>query len=707
MGIDRLAARSYKHAGWALVLWLTLVIGFGYYALQLPDELRSHGLTPTGSYEEVNRIISEQFHLPVDPMIIVITAKSSASEAEFAHAVQETVSKLQGAPGLKQIMLTSGSSKRQGEVYVLLEFALAPYEQLHMVDEVRSRLPQLAHVDIKLTGKQVVQADVNAASRRDLTRAELMGIPIAALLMWIAFRGITTAVLPIISGLASVITAMGITTLAGRHLELSNFVLNVIPMVGLALSIDFALLIVSRFREELNVHSDGQALLVTMRTAGKAVLWSAACVLCGLAGVLFIPLPMFASIAIASITVLLISLIAAYTLVPALMAVLLPYIRAPGDDSSNRTSLWHSWSAFVMKRPFLIGILSAVLLLVGLSPLDRLRLEVPDATSLPQAAESRLAYERWLEGSGLREQSLIYVVLGGEHEPLSKQHLMEAYQIERQLRGDPEVMQVQSIFSLAGMDGEQLYRMLEKPEYQDRYQRILQRSISGSYMLYEVTLRGRPNDRQVHEWLRRWEQRGVRAELPFQLGGEAKYVQEVHDTIFRHIPYTIAFIILINYVILFAAFRSLLIPLKTIFMNLLSLGASYGIITWICQDGRFGIEPGGIAIMIPVFIFGLVFGISMDYGVFLVSRIYEAYRAAGNNDLAVRHGMVSSGRVITLAAAIMIAVTLPFSLADVAGVKQLGIGIAAALFIAATVIRMGLVPVLMKLFGRWNWWSPV
>jgi len=243
-------------------------------------------------------------------------------------------------------------------------------------------------------------------------------------------------------------------------------------------------------------------------------------------------------------------------------------------------------------------------------------------------------------------------------------------------------------------------------EYRERYNKIMQRYMNNGYLLYEVTLQGEPNDRQVHEWLRRWERIGETSRLPFQLGGEAKYAQEVHDTIFRHIPYSIASILLLNFAILYTAFRSVLIPLKTILMNLFSLGASYGIITWICQDGRFGIEPGGIAIMIPVFIFGLVFGISMDYGVFLVSRIHEAYKATGNNELAVRQGLASSGRVITLAAAIMIAVTLPFAVADVAGVKQLGIGIAAALFIDATIIRMGLVPVLMKLFGHWNWWAP-
>jgi len=707
MGFDMLAARSYKHARWVICLWLVLVLSCGYLAMQLPDQLKGHGLMPSGSYEVVKGILKEHFHLPAEPMIVVFTAKDSSGEAELPKVVQQTVRSLRKLPGLKQVMVVEGNDERKGEAYALLDFAQTPYEQIAIVDKVRDRLPVSAYVDISLTGKQVVQADVNAASKRDLSRAEWLGLPVAALFMWFAFRGVAAAMLPIIAGLASVISAMGIATLLGRHLDLSNFVLNVIPMVGLALSIDFALMIVSRFREELMLHPDGQALALTMRTAGRAVLWSAACVLCGLASVMFIPLPMFRSIAAASITVLVISVTAAFTLVPALMSMMLPALRGSGQAKENtRRSFWHAWSSIVMYRPLLTCAISSALLITCLLPLDRLHLEVPGADSLPEQTESRHAHERWMEQTGLKHRSLVYMVLGSDSEPLSQKDTLEAYRIGEQLLGEPEVLQVRSIFSVTGLDPDQLQRLMVHAEYRERYNKIMQRYMNNGYLLYEVTLQGEPNDRQVHEWLRRWERIGETSRLPFQLGGEAKYAQEVHDTIFRHIPYSIASILLLNFAILYTAFRSVLIPLKTILMNLFSLGASYGIITWICQDGRFGIEPGGIAIMIPVFIFGLVFGISMDYGVFLVSRIHEAYKATGNNELAVRQGLASSGRVITLAAAIMIAVTLPFAVADVAGVKQLGIGIAAALFIDATIIRMGLVPVLMKLFGHWNWWAP-
>jgi RND superfamily putative drug exporter len=180
----------------------------------------------------------------------------------------------------------------------------------------------------------------------------------------------------------------------------------------------------------------------------------------------------------------------------------------------------------------------------------------------------------------------------------------------------------------------------------------------------------------------------------------------VHDAIFAHISRALGFVLAADFLVLAFAFRSVLIPLKTIAMNVMSLLAAFGILAWAVANGAFGMEAESVAVMIPVFICGLVFGISMDYGVFLVSRIHEAYLRTGDNRAAVRTGLHATARVITMAAAIMIAVTAPFAFADVAGVRQLGIGIAAAIFIDATVVRMVLVPALMRLFGRWNWWAP-
>ncbi|MNQ91064.1 Membrane protein YdfJ [compost metagenome] len=272
---------------------------------------------------------------------------------------------------------------------------------------------------------------------------------------------------------------------------------------------------------------------------------------------------------------------------------------------------------------------------------------------------------------------------------------------------DPLVEGVASIFSKMDMPYDKLYAMFHNPSAKAKYEKVFQSFIHENDMLVQVRLKGDPASEPVRDWLRRWEKEGMSAApLPFLLGGEAKYQQEIFDDIFDNIKYVGLFILVSNYVVLFIAFRSILIPLKTILMNLLSLGASFGILAWLFEEGHFGLEPSRIAIMIPVFIFGLAFGISMDYGVFLVSRIYEEYQRTQDNQRAVLVGLGSISKLINSAAAIMIAVTLPFAFGDVVGVKQLGIGIAAAIFIDATVIRLMLVPALMVILGKWNWWGP-
>lgn len=489
---------------------------------------------------------------------------------------------------------------------------------------------------------------------------------------------------------------MGMMYWLGQEIELSNFVLNVIPMAGLALSIDFALVLVSRFREELHKQPATQALVTTMQTAGRAVLFSALSVFLGLTGILLIPLPMFSSIALGAMMVLTVSVLLSLTLVPSLLFLFWRAILAENKTLYNRKkkNVWHTVSLYVMRRPVRMGALASILLICWLLPLSKMELAIPDATSLPQGYSSRQAFEAYQTGFVSPNQTDVYIVVQGRRDALNKEDLLNIHSLVRKLQIDPDVDKVDSIFS-----------SLRQPS-EMKYEPAMEQYVKGNQMLIQVTLKGEPSSKEVRNWLRHWEGEAASSAVHFLLGGEAKYQQEVFDAIFQNIKYVLLFILVSNYIVLFIAFRSILIPLKTIAMNLLSLGASFGILSWIFREGQFGIEPGSIAIMIPVFIFGLVFGISMDYGVFMISRIFEIYQETRDNDYAVQEGLASIARIISSAAAIMIAVTVPFAFGEVIGVKQLGIGIAIAIFIDATVIRMILVPSLMKLLGKWNWWAP-
>jgi RND superfamily putative drug exporter len=692
-----------------ILFWAVFLIVFGSFAPKLPSALSDHGLMPQGSYREVQHILSGHFRLPLDPVIMVFEKKPAVTDVQFRLFIAQTVERVRETDGLKQIVspLEHKGMIREHAAYALLDFDRPQHEMEPVFEQIRNRMPSHPEIQVKLTGKSAVQLEVNRASAADLRKAEMLGVPAALLILLIAFGGFVSSMIPVLAGLISVAGTMGMMVLLAERIELSNFVLNVIPMAGMALSIDFALMLVSRFREELAFREPHQALVITLQTAGRAVLFSAGCVLFGLIGILVIPLPMFQTVALGAIAVLAVSAFIALTLVPVLLSILHPSILAESKRSAaGKGTAWHAWARYAMKRPVRLFLFASGLLTVCILPLSRMEIAIPDASSLPPHYESRAAYETYRTLFTTPDVSHVYVVAQSGVHPLREQDWRNVYRLAERLERDPGVLWVDSVFSRLALPPDQLVSLLQNQAARKQAEPLLRHYVHRDRVLIRAAIKGGPASQEAHDWLRRWEREGNSAELPFLLGGEAKYEQEVMDAIQSKIKPVLLFIAVTNFSLLLIMFRSILIPVKTIVLNLMSLGAAFGLLAWLFNGGHFTGEAEAIAIMIPVFIFGLVFGISMDYGVFLVSRISEEYRKTKDNDAAVVAGLASTGRVISMAAAIMIAVTAPFAFGDVAGVRQLGFGIAAAIFIDATVIRMMLVPSFMKLMGRWNWWAP-
>ncbi|CAN7406215.1 MMPL family transporter [Paenibacillus sp. LjRoot153] len=711
MTLHKLAMISLRYPKIILLIWVMFFLCLGFYAPKLPTVLKDHGLISDGAFAKVQETLASDFHIPANPIILVFEKNNKIDPRQFERYIQQDLLSLRGIQGLKEIV---SPLEREGMfhgdyAYALLGFQQSPHEMQSVLNELQTRLPKHREMSVKLTGKSVVQEDVNRASQLDLRNAESLGIPAAFLILWLAFGGMTSALIPILVGIIGVGSTMGIMYGLGTRIDLSNFVLNVIPMVGLALSIDFALMMVSRFREEIHLHPVGQAILITMSTAGRAVLFSALSVFLGLMGILLIPLPIFSTVALGAMTVVAVSVWLTLTLVPALLTLWWPAIRAerrPLYTTKSRRNIWFGIARFVMRRPVHMSLLAACILMCCFLPLTKMQVAIPNATSLPEGYASREAFEAYQTHFGSETSSEVYLLATGRTGLLTQSDWKNASLLIQKLEKEPLVERVDSVFARMRVPYDQLYALTKNRTARAKYEQILQAFVHENEMLVQVRLKGEASSQQVRDWLKRWEREGESAELPFLLGGEAKYQQEIFDDIYDHLPDVLLFILVSNYAVLFIAFRSILIPLKTILMNLLSLGASFGILTWLFEQGHFGLEPSRIAIMIPVFIFGLAFGISMDYGVFLVSRIYEEYQRTQDNERSVLVGLGSISKIINSAAAIMIAVTLPFAFGDVVGVKQLGLGIAAAIFIDATVIRLVLVPALMVILGKWNWWGP-
>jgi len=489
------------------------------------------------------------------------------------------------------------------------------------------------------------------------------------------------------------------------QMNLTIFILNIVPMIGLALSIDFALLFIDRFREEVQKGSIKEAIETTLATAGRSIVFSGLCVFIGLLGLMFIEIDIFRNVALGGMTVVFVSVLSAITFLPALLSLIGRNINRYSilKVSSVRSPLWRRFATFVMKRPVIMAIVTLVLLISALIPVKEMNLVVPGADALPTSYDSRVAYDKYEEHFVEKNKSddvKAVVILEADGEILDEANLAKAEDLFSSFTASDDVVSVETPFTMSGIDSaEAFYQTLQQPQGKSSLAPIVDNFTTSKMMLSYVYF---VDEESAQQWVKKWEKKD--SDMTLHLGGVPKFEQEIFDEIIKKAPYGFVFIVITTFFILLTAFRSLLIPLKAILMNILSLAATFGIVVWIFQGGHFGMEPVSLALILPIFVFSIVFSLSMDYEVFLISRIHENYLESGDNDTATLEGLTATSKIITSAAAIMIVVTGAFAFTGVMPVKQLGVGIALAIFIDATIVRMILVPAFMKMLGDWNWW---
>jgi putative drug exporter of the RND superfamily len=686
--------------------WTCIIIGFGYYALQLPDVLKGNGFDYDGEYKQTNRLLEENFGQGNIPIIIVFENNEGLSLDRWQKSI--------------------GAFFKETKKVSLLETQISPLHQPVMMKEtiaygiifvkpmedsqITTLLEQLKEIasrykNVTITGESIMVEDLNTASQEDLAMAEMIGLPIALLVLIISFGGLVAASVPLVIGISSILVSMGIVYFFHPYIDLSIFILNIIPMIGLALSIDFALLFINRYKEELTSNSTENALITTLRTSGRSIIFSGLCVFIGLSGLLFIQIDIFQNVAIGGMIVVFVSILSSLTLLPLLLLLLggkinsFSLFKIKGQDNK----IWYEFACFVMRYPVIITLLALSALLVCLIPIKDIHLEIPGVDSIPAHYESRIAFEKYKENfipKGQEEENELVVIIESDEELIQEKNLVKALEFINRLEKDTMVTYVESPFSLAQLDDPFLF--LQFWETDEQFFAKMQPFIKDNKMLLRVFLDGGKLSSQTHTWVHNLNNEVT--DFTVHLGGKVKFEQEIFNEIYDKAPFGLLFIVISTLIILTIAFRSILIPIKAIFMNILSLGATFGIVVWIFQYGHFNIEPVSIGLILPVFVFSLVFGLSMDYEVFLISRIHEVYLETKDNSLATITGLTSTSKIITSAAAIMIVITGAFSFTGVMPIKQIGMGIAIAILIDATIVRLLLVPALMKLLGDWNWW---
>jgi putative drug exporter of the RND superfamily len=630
-----------------------------------------------------------------------VTAVSTPYNAPSPAAAQALVSK-DGHQALVRVDLKATGNK-----------AVADYTALR---------PQIRAPDLTVTGTgQVpINAAFNTTLESDLQRAENVSLPIALILLLLIFGSVVAAGLPLGVGVLTILAGLAGTFLLTRVTDVSQYALNIVTLIGLGIAIDYSLFVVNRYREELAAGSNREdAISKTIATAGRAITFSGLTVAIGLSAMLFYQGTFLASMGAAGAIVVAAAVFYGLTFLPALLAVLGPRVNGLSLPVLGRPPVagrgfWHRMASWVMRRPLLVLAPTLVLLLVMGSPFLHLRLANGGVDQLPQRLEARQGYDNLTRNFPGQDQTDFTVVVHYAHgSPLTTERIADQYELSRRLAAVPGVLRVNSIYSADPS--------LQPPDYQRLYTGSaaqlppdVRQALSQSVGKDIVVMTAVSNQQESGDTARRI-LKDIRAQRvggggDLLVTGPTAFDVDIINFIVGRTPTAVGFVILITYLVLFLATGSLVLPLKAVVLNLLSISASFGALVWIFQDGhlsgQLAFTPQSIDPSIPVILFAIVFGMSMDYEVLLVSRIQEEYARTGDNRRAVADGLERSGRLITGAAAIMVAVFLAFGLAEVVLIKSIGLGLAIAVALDATIVRALIVPAVMRILGRYNWWAP-
>ena len=566
----------------------------------------------------------------------------------------------------------------------------------------------------------------------DLVKAEMISAPLSLIILGLVFGSLVAALLPVAVGVFTVLSAVGVTIWLSHIADLNNYALNIISLIGIGVSIDYSLFLVNRFREEVRRGRDARiATAMTVATAGRAVLFSGVTVAVGLMGLLFFEHTALPSLGLGGTLAVSIAMVYAVVSLPALMAVLGPRIesvRIPFSfamDSDDEQGFWGTIATTVMARPWAVFI-PVVLLLVGAGiPFIFAEFSLSGTGALPPEDEARqgleLIDELWPEAS---QNAGIVVLDIGDVDPLSEASLRVLHAHMTDLLDDERVTTVVGPgLPDASMSADDVVAFWTTPEaYLDSTTvgaraALQERFVAEGVTWFAFTMEGEqtsPASREVVVDVRA-EAETLLDELgasdgAMMVGGFAAYNQDILNAVGENLPLAIGFILSATVLLIFLQVRSVVMPFKAIAMNILSLTASFGMLVVVFQWGfgenllNFSAQP--IDVTNPVLIFCIVFGLSMDYEVLMLSRIHEEWERTGDNTLAVANGLQRTGRLITGAAAIMVVVFSAFGLSSIVIIKQIGFGLALAILIDATLVRALVVPSAMRLMGSWNWWSP-
>ncbi|MGA8113517.1 MAG: MMPL family transporter [Actinocatenispora sp.] len=709
--IERAAQVLVRRRWIVLAATLVFLALSGIFGGDLSTRLSVGGYTdPDTESARATSALHHEFHTGDANLVLLVTDKRGVDDPEVAAAGVRVTKDLADESGVKDVnsywvagkarALRSDDSNR-----AVIVARLTGDDDVVTKTLKRLRPDYHGTVDglkIRFGGTAEVNQELSDQSQQDLVKAESIAFPITLVVLVVVFGGIVAALVPlalaVVIMLGTILTLRTMTTFT----SVSVFAMEVTIGLGLGLAIDYSLLIISRYREELASGADvPTAIATSLRTAGRSVMFSALVVALALSGLLLFPFYFLRSFAYAGIPVTLLAAIGSMTVLPALLAVLGKRIdklriRKPKAARPMHAGFWYRLATGVMRRPVVILLLGVVVLGILGSPFLHLRITLPDERVMPRAAESAQVGDVLKRDFDDREFHPLTVYLDGVGASDTSTVSDYATKLSR-------MSKVSRVDSLAGSfaDGSQV---APPSPTAGRY------ATADATYLTVVTKPDDPLSDDTQQLVR--DIRDGSSPQPIRVSGDAAQLVDAQSSIASSLPWVIAVVVVSLFLVLFLLTGSLVMPLKALILNTLSLSATFGALVWIFQDGHlrslFGdfIVTDAVIWTVPMLLFCITFGLSMDYEVFLLSRIKEEYDRGGDNTGAVAAGLERTGRLITAAALLIAIVFLAFTSSGITSVKEIGLGMALAVLVDATVIRVLLVPAFMRLMGRANWWAP-
>ena len=696
-----------RHPKRVLAIWLALFACGVAATANLGDLLANRFSVPGSDAERGLELLTEHFGERSDGAFTLVV-RGPIRDPGFVRRVEAAARRgareLRGGkagplvPGTRDVGLIQITTTLENE------------DAANRTPAVRRAIGEIAGGKRWLTGFPAINEDIQPKFAEDLRRGELIAIPIALAVIAFMFGTVGAILIPLAFALISIPVTLGLVWVFAHWLDMAVYVQNIVTLIGIAIAIDYSMLVVFRFREELEKDPDG-AIERTMATAGRATVFSGATVAVGLALLVFMPLPFMRSMGVGGLLVPLVSIAASLTLLPALLALMGPRInrfrfiprRVLEKRARGESGMWTKLAGSIMRRPipYLVGAAGVMLLLAF--PVARMELTGGDERGMDnlglESTDGVVVLKKTV-GAGARAPHQIVIDTGrrgGVWEPGSA---AAQRRLIARLRSDPQVTD-QTIQA----------PVLARSRREARRANLV--SADARYMQVRAAGRTETGLPEATELVERIRERHVpAARLPGEplLTGAAAFNTDFVDTAYGAFPWLVLAVLVASYLLLLRAFRSVVLPAKAVFMNLLSVGATYGVLVLVFQDGLGSgmgfIETPQIDAWVPIFLFAMLFGLSMDYEVFLLSRMREEWDLTHDNERAVARGLEQTGRIITAAALIMVAAFAGFSAGSFVALQEFGVGLSAAILLDATLVRAILVPATMKLLGNWNWYLP-